>query len=525
MRLNIHILFDELSLFSPTLMANEENQNNLVGVRILRQSEQISKEFLYITDCDTISLLERGGDIVSIVHIGDFVATPGVINAICVSGKTAKMELLEHLQMTFEKYALWNQDVLHTIALKEPLQVIFDKAASVLYNPIVMHDISLAFVMKAGEIPDIIENSILGEVLSKGFAMIENLSDKEHSYLQTQLREGKDIIKFQPSKKHTHETQIIALLRVGNEVVGSLGAVDIINPFTQGQLALIKNVKEFIELALQGEHGSLTLGNNVDYCMDRILQGFSIEQNVVMHYLKHKGWRINDKYVLCFFKLRNHDQIDYTIVGTLSFRIREVLKSADVFPYENGILAVARNNNNDSWLLELDNLCHLNQSLGLVAGVSLEFNSFMNLKYAFTQAKAALNTNVSQPTKNIYRFSDNYIDYIFELMAISTSLPSLCHPKIVELHQCSGEKGHEFVYTLQTYLLCGRSISETARVMNIHRNTLLYRLERIRERIGDDFDMRDENIQLLFLHSCIIMSRKERYMPHEKTTDYRIEEV
>ena len=510
MRLNIHVIFDELSVFSPLLLVNEECHNSLVGVRMLRHSEQINGEYLYITDGDTISLLGCGGDIINIVHIGDFTATPRVVNAICVSEKTEKMELLEYLQMTFEKYTLWNQDVLHTIALKEPLQVIFDKAASMLYNPIVINDSSLAFVMKAGEIPDIIENSILGETLNRGFTMIENLSDKERHYIQTQIQEGKDVFAFQPSKKYAHETQIIAPLRVGKEVIGTLGTVDIIHPFTQGQLTHIKNVKEFVELALKGEQGNLTLGNNVDYCMDGILQGFSIEQNVVVYYLKHKGWDINDRYTLFYFKMRNHDQIDLTMIGTLSFRIREVLKSAYVFPYEYGILAVARNYENDNWQVVLDNLSHLNQVLGLVVGVSLEFNSFMNLKHAFTQAKAALNTKVLHPTKNVYHFTDNYVDHIVELLDVSTSLPSLCHPKIIELYQYSSEKGHEFVYTLLTYLLCGRSLSATAGIMNMHRNTLLYRLERIREIIGNDFDVQDDNIQLLFLLSCIIVCRKVR---------------
>jgi len=337
--------------------------------------------------------------------------------------------------------------------------------------------------------------------------MIENLSDKERQYIQTQLREGKDIFEFKASNKYSHETQIIAPLQVGKEVIGSLGTVDIIRPFTQGQLTLIKNVKVFMELALKAEMGNSALSYNVNYCIDRILHGFSIEQDVVIYYLKRKGWHIHDRYVLFFFKARDHDQIDMTMIGTISFRVSEVLRNSDVFPYENGILAVTRNYDKDSWRIALDTLIRLNQALGLVVGVSLEFSSFMNLRYAFIQAKAALNTSVLHPEKNIFHFSDNYADHIVELLNNSTSLLSICHPKIVELYQYNGEKGHEFVYTLQTYLLCGRSLSATASIMHVHRNTLLYRLERIREIIGNDFDVQDENIQLLFLLSCIIVCR------------------
>jgi DNA-binding PucR family transcriptional regulator len=47
-------------------------------------------------------------------------------------------------------------------------------------------------------------------------------------------------------------------------------------------------------------------------------------------------------------------------------------------------------------------------------------------------------------------------------------------------------KGAELVPTLMQYLECGRSYDLTAEALSVHRNTLKYRLRRIREISGRD---------------------------------------
>ena len=46
----------------------------------------------------------------------------------------------------------------------------------------------------------------------------------------------------------------------------------------------------------------------------------------------------------------------------------------------------------------------------------------------------------------------------------------------------------ELYDTLKTYLLCENSISETAKKLHIHRNTLVYRLKHIREIVDKDIN-------------------------------------
>jgi purine catabolism regulator len=66
------------------------------------------------------------------------------------------------------------------------------------------------------------------------------------------------------------------------------------------------------------------------------------------------------------------------------------------------------------------------------------------------------------------------------------------------LHAQHGKGGAELLRTLDTYLLCGGSPQETAQRLHTHRNTILYRLERIAQTLA--VDVRHPETQLtLFL--------------------------
>ncbi|MCU1489764.1 MAG: sugar diacid utilization regulator, partial [Acidimicrobiaceae bacterium] len=54
----------------------------------------------------------------------------------------------------------------------------------------------------------------------------------------------------------------------------------------------------------------------------------------------------------------------------------------------------------------------------------------------------------------------------------------------------------ELVATLAAYLECGGSYDATSKVLSVHRNTLKYRLRRIREISGHDLTNSDTHFNL-----------------------------
>ena len=58
--------------------------------------------------------------------------------------------------------------------------------------------------------------------------------------------------------------------------------------------------------------------------------------------------------------------------------------------------------------------------------------------------------------------------------------------------------------TLYHYLLNGRSIALTAESLHVHRNTLIYRLGKLSELLGEDIKELDADRAFYYLFSCMI---------------------
>lgn len=88
----------------------------------------------------------------------------------------------------------------------------------------------------------------------------------------------------------------------------------------------------------------------------------------------------------------------------------------------------------------------------------------------------------------------------FALEEIRSNMPvNLIHPAILKLVEYDRQHNTAFTETLHMYLKKERSQSKTAAALNLHRNTLTYRLQRIRELL--DADLEDDDVRLHLLLS------------------------
>ena len=65
------------------------------------------------------------------------------------------------------------------------------------------------------------------------------------------------------------------------------------------------------------------------------------------------------------------------------------------------------------------------------------------------------------------------------------------------------ENQSDYVKTLFVYLKNGQSLALTAQELHVHRNTVVYRIEKMRERFGGAFDSPYHNLQNFF--GCLLL--------------------
>lgn len=140
----------------------------------------------------------------------------------------------------------------------------------------------------------------------------------------------------------------------------------------------------------------------------------------------------------------------------------------------------------------------------LRAGISDRILDFFYFKTYYQQAIAALRFAKHMSDNSLLVSYDQY--KYFQMLS---DLPenwaanTYCSNVVWTIYEYDLENDTEYLKTLYHYLLAGRSVNAAAKALFLHRNTISYRVDRIRTLFSVELTDMQENFQLY--HSCLIL--------------------
>jgi DNA-binding PucR family transcriptional regulator len=168
--------------------------------------------------------------------------------------------------------------------------------------------------------------------------------------------------------------------------------------------------------------------------------------------------------------------------------------------HQNLVVLVSRDTEydleRDSYRL-LREVAHLN---GLSVGVSDAFAHLIDTRRGYEQARAAI--RMGEMARNIfdenglYRHCDYSYLRLLDLANRRTSLLGYCHPALVRLAAHDEKHSGELMETLFCYLQVAGITKRAASMLHLHKNTLLYRMNRIKEILGMDLTSGEDQFAL-----------------------------
>lgn len=194
--------------------------------------------------------------------------------------------------------------------------------------------------------------------------------------------------------------------------------------------------------------------------------------------------------------------------------VRNRLRSCLKFPlfrvvlYQESILLLLQGNIPSLKVMEeiTDSMGEFSEVLKIChgyAGFSTASFPLMKLNIAYQQALTAVRYGTMlNPDKSIYFYSHYYIYEMLDEYKKRYALEDMYIQKLKELKNPS-EEHYDNLSLLRNYLLTERSISSTAKIMHMHRNSVIYRLGKIQEILG--FDLNDPDVRLRVLISFKIL--------------------
>lgn len=508
MKLALGIFLDELSDYHPVV-------HKAITVKMAfeqicyydTQDFSANNSFLYLID-STSSSTDLGHNCPKhLMLLGDKVPLPCLEHGdtvVQIPGPVNMDRLFQKIMNIQASYENWNQSMLLAIIHHRHIGEFLEIAAQKLTNPIALFDNSMTTIAKAGEFLKPSKGTIWEKIGDMGYALAEFFTVQEQRELANRALTAKEPYIYHPAidKEHTYASSNIW---IGGKLYGSLGTVDINSPLSDGQLSIISHVTESLKLYFQNNEVYMHIAENDTNYINNLIEGLSIDEKVAAYHLGRIDWKIHDNYYVLTFSC----PVPFaTPIESVSYvkHVSQWFPNSPVIVYRNAIVLILRNKDYPiKTHIERERLEQLLDSREMKCGVSACFSDFMQLKYYYVQSSFAVEyTNGQEDT--ILQFYENcQREHIIHLLQEKADLQSFCHPRILALWNSKEEGNRELVHCLYSYLINGRSLALTSKSMYLHRNTLIYRINKMSNILEMDLKKLSSSNLFYLLFSCMLV--------------------
>ena len=132
----------------------------------------------------------------------------------------------------------------------------------------------------------------------------------------------------------------------------------------------------------------------------------------------------------------------------------------------------------------------------ITIGIGRPYDNYRELSSSYREASRALQKLELSATQNIAHFEELGIYRILSHELIQPDIIQFAYEVLGDLLQYDRDRDSDLLGTLRTYLECGRNVKRVSEVMFTHYNTVIYRLQRIREIAGIDLDDADTMLNM-----------------------------
>ncbi|NTW70821.1 MAG: hypothetical protein HGA49_01080 [Eubacteriaceae bacterium] len=146
---------------------------------------------------------------------------------------------------------------------------------------------------------------------------------------------------------------------------------------------------------------------------------------------------------------------------------------------------------------QLHGITELLKQNGLICGLSDPFRDCSKLPLHLEQSEKALEFGRNEGADQfVCHYSEYYLHHLLEAVDDLNLLASICHPSFEELKTYDEENKTNYINTLEVYIRCYNNAPQAAKALGIHRNTLDYRIKKIRDLLNLDLNERNNSLRL-----------------------------
>lgn len=224
-----------------------------------------------------------------------------------------------------------------------------------------------------------------------------------------------------------------------------------------------------------------------------LLNGKFEDEGLIIERLKILGLKFKSKLFVINIDIQNLDKSKSTL-PYMRDEIENKLVNAKAIVYNQNVVVLASCENDRKFLeIELGALKEFIVSNNLQAGISRPFLKLANVRGHYLESMEALKLGkLINKEQNFYKYEDYLIIDLLNKNSNADNCKRYIHHSLLRLIEYDKENGTDYVHSFYIYLCNFKNTKESAAILNIHRNTLFHRMEKIEQLLN--VDLNDGNV-------------------------------
>lgn len=374
------------------------------------------------------------------------------------------------------------------------LQALTEVASEVFENPIFIND--TAFKILAMSQKTVFSDNTLEEEKKLGYIHADNLNSMKRDRAVERYRSTDEITYSERADKD--ERWLFKSVKLHGITVADIAIVDNNRPFRDLDYELLDRFSKIVAIEMEkNEFYKDNKGIMYSYFLADLFSGKLQSQKTLEQRIKLLNWKLYGNFQLAVIndsKSTMHDEK----IQFIGREIRNIIADCRwTYFQKNFVIFLSRPNEEMISGLERTEFRRFLKENNLYAGVSAVFSNLRSAAQYYTQALRCAEAGVCAESETRVFYYDETIPYCAAmLLSKRYDLEDFRPSCVLKIQKYDSENKTNLLETLEKYLFYVNDPVSAAKALNIHRNTLLYRIHKAEELSGADLGNGDVRLAI-----------------------------
>lgn len=519
LEISINMILDTLAEYKPECFCPGENVY-FSGLRLYEPGQaELSPENIYMCTCRDLdsAALDSGCYFLCVHKLSPLLRSlyMGKRLVVIEDDSVSLSSAFNTIQSLFTDLREWHQNMHVSLIVNNNVQELLNLSETAIGNPIVLVDLGFKLLAYTENIQT--DDEVYNELIRKGYHTKQNIDRLTKTRQVESIKSLSEIDIESPVPQVTPYPTMTKTFYQNGVPYAYLRMICSSKPPSRSLEERFALLSESVEYYLHNYYSLSGINKNIyEYVLVELIEKRIPDRESMVDRIGAAGLEMDAEYQMAKVIFEDENNV------SLSYMLEQILV---IFPeyrpfiYNNYIIMLINNDRNiqedqigKPVRLQAfhDFLEHYNANCGL----SAVFPSPLLLGDAYVQTGVAIDlgqalsnklgtTSEGQSPKRMFFYQDYFIYHILSVCSKELQLESLCDQKLLQIWKRDHQKNTRSTKLLFTYLQNNCRPTDTATALHMHRNNVIYHIERLSEQYS--LDLKDPETCLRLLISFRIL--------------------